>query len=126
MNSIVVRRFQSLNFLRHMAVAKIQPVGLDVVECEYRSNQWCASLPLEGICPTDLELSVNRNESTIEVKVAENSNFARVGAAKNIRLPIDAKLDSVQARVVDEQLVICVDLADEIYDESLRVPIQGL
>merc|ERR1711970_1711774 len=112
MNSIVIRRglntFNSLRLQRHLAVAKAQlePVGLDVVECEYRSNQWCASLPLNGLTPDDLALTVQRETNSIQVQLADTSNM--------VRLALDAKVDSIQARVIDEQLIICVDLIDEL------------
>ena len=134
MNSIVIRRglntFNSLRLQRHLAVAKsqLEPVGLDVVECEYRSNQWCASLPLNGLTPDDLALTVQRETNSIQVQLAETSNMVRlaVNKPKHIRLPMDAKVDSIQARVIDEQLIICVDLVDELDALSCPVPIQGL
>merc|ERR1711933_186586 len=135
MNSIVIKRglntFNSLRLAGNLAIAKpnLEPlVGLDVVECEYRSNQWCASLPLNGLAHTDLDLSLVRDSNTLQVQLAEHSQMLRfvVNKPKSIRLPKDAKIDSVQAKVIDEQLVICVDLIDEMDGESCRVPIQGL
>jgi len=134
MNPVLIRAtafrqlntFNSMRLQRHLAVAKpqIETAVFDHVECEYRSNQWRASLPL-GPGHSDargLDLAIEDNR--IQVRLQRQGHLAP--AEKTIRLPDEAIVDSVRARVVDEQLIICVQLHDEFPDDTLVVPITGL